>query len=417
MKKTFLTVICASSIFAAFTGSLSASANGSQYVALGKEDIYLSNYYDKDWHVGFGWPGDVPPGFTISAPGVEVPAHRVPVPNTDPATTCALPMGASIHPWNHRRTKSDTLTFLTASQETELQLNQSRVLKAGADQKITLSKGSRVRILRYLDHEFGEVQINGKPYTTRVSQFEGIATPTSGGYDEHYWVRLTCSDPYRTQAWVRLSEALATPGVMPTQVREYGNVSDNAYQPPYGGNYQLASASAYASSSVTAQPAGQASAYATSSAPAPATGPTSDYVSSFATARATSTTSASSSYATARSQPYQGSVGQTQSTAATTSYQQAQPTYRSAPPSYRNGATSYTSGQSYTTQTQGYTSSYATASSGTYPPPGTATPVGRRFAYPDETITPHTSYPPRTVTRTYRTSPTTSYRSRHTGQP
>lgn len=226
-----ITLASAAGLFAAQAGQ-----PGSAKIPVADEILQVHSYYDQPvWFVSYDWPGEYPEGFTVSRRGVSVPARHYPDPHDPRTFDCPLPAGANIHPWNGRRSNADNLVFISANEILYLKVsrNGSIEVEGGTNsyqpRYIPVQKNQQIAVLRYFSEGFGQIDIDGVAYTADLAQLGPLTFSSGKQIKEDLWVRLTCYDRHRTYAWVRLDEALKTPGVERSEIREYGLAYDLNY--------------------------------------------------------------------------------------------------------------------------------------------------------------------------------------------
>ena len=193
--------------------------------------------YDEDvWYVSAGWPGEYPPGFSIFAEGVSVPA-RVGMHDSLPADlTCALPQNATYQLWNQARVEADGLDFITVSEKFDITISETAEIDAPAGEfdnpnnTLKLEPGDRLTYLRYLGEGWTLMEINGEERDVNemdLMEISDIRTAGETTSDDILWINIPCGD---TRGWLTLDEALADPGILMTPIIGYGVSRDMTEQ-------------------------------------------------------------------------------------------------------------------------------------------------------------------------------------------
>ncbi|MEC9367644.1 MAG: hypothetical protein VX871_03030, partial [Pseudomonadota bacterium] len=68
--------------------------------------------YDASWYKTDFWAGEYPRGFTLDR-NLRIAIRARDDPGASRNIDCALPKGATFHPWNDRRVKSSRLAFVS----------------------------------------------------------------------------------------------------------------------------------------------------------------------------------------------------------------------------------------------------------------------------------------------------------------
>jgi len=191
--------------------------------------------YDSSWYISYGWPGEYPPGFSITADNVTIMGRDAMALDAPVDQACPLDRNAVYQQWNQARVDSDELEFRTASKISEITFPTGGSISAipEADesfvpQEVTLDipENGSIGYLRYVAEGYFLMDYNGEEYQALEEAMPEDAVFEQTGVEDDLWVRTNCTNGSRV--WLTLSDALQTDGTSEWEIQGYGEASDLA---------------------------------------------------------------------------------------------------------------------------------------------------------------------------------------------
>ncbi len=193
-------------------------------------------FYDKTWHRTSSWAGEYPNGFTVAADSIINIRASLDL-NSPKSMSCQLLKGATYHPWNDERVKSDKLQFVsfTKIETFALKTNFTTRLQRKSDGRnvvVRLKKGDLylylnygaegIFVIRYMDTVYEADQ------NLAVKSVQ-VAGPSGDG-QYHEWVNLRCANG--VVGWIFVNELKDNPGFPAAETVQYGVAEDSNKQKP-----------------------------------------------------------------------------------------------------------------------------------------------------------------------------------------
>ncbi|HKD31556.1 MAG TPA: hypothetical protein VKC66_37340 [Xanthobacteraceae bacterium] len=202
--------------------------------------------YDASWYRAEYWGAEYPDGFTVDD-DVTLRIRATPAVGASKSVSCALPKGATYHPWNKKRVAADHLKFVTFTRIVPFEITEdysSGVWRFPGDVLMTLNfkKGDRWSLIAPGSEGFFLIRFGGKIYRAEQNLFSASAAVggkpreehgseedgNRGGnvvdVEQHEWVRLKCATG--AAGWIFYDEIRGAPGFSSPDECGYGCAED-----------------------------------------------------------------------------------------------------------------------------------------------------------------------------------------------
>jgi hypothetical protein len=184
--------------------------------------------YDDTWYRADFWAGEYPNGFTL-AEDVTVKIRKEARPAASRDVDCALKKGATYHPWNGERVKSDNLDFMSYVRKVTYRIkSRAKVLlqdeKKEADKEIDFKPGDTWTWLTYYGEGMFRMELAGTEYAADQALFDVSEEKGDREHEEDEWLKLTCTNG--AQGWLLLADVVDEPAFDHPDFPEYGKAPD-----------------------------------------------------------------------------------------------------------------------------------------------------------------------------------------------
>ena len=184
--------------------------------------------YSEPWNKIPFWSGEYPNAFGVVAPDVRVLANTEINKDAQGSLDCPLPQKAVYSPWNAARVETDALDFITMVYPTKITLNEAIELETYVSETpttLSLKAGDVMTYETYLAEGWFIASFEGGSYELQENELPQSTVFEQGPEDDE-WLRLTCADADQTQAWVKYSDIIKTPGIEAYHYMGYGEAAD-----------------------------------------------------------------------------------------------------------------------------------------------------------------------------------------------
>lgn len=164
------------------------------------------NHYSDDWHIGWGWSGEYPNGFSVLKENVQLKARTKPDPTINVSLDCNLDYLGMYQQWNP--TRNHELLFFTASETYKLEVNKTSEVEVfinGKTEPKTFYSGDELKFLTYHSEGWALVEVDGIPIELSIVD---LYLKENWGDDSkavHEWIGIPCDDKI---GWVLFSDVI-----------------------------------------------------------------------------------------------------------------------------------------------------------------------------------------------------------------
>lgn len=181
------------------------------------------------WYRSWLWPGEYPPGFTLSR-DIETSIRAEPRLETARDIACTLRRGATYHPWNKARVAGDRLRFLALNR-----IQPWRVTKPVTVDLVEETGDGRRSERRFdvgetwdylMPHAEGLFLMRSGDRTYQTGQAlvqASTALAPARGDDLVLWLEVTCAEG---RGWLLLGDVAGQAGVESPNITGYGAAAD-----------------------------------------------------------------------------------------------------------------------------------------------------------------------------------------------
>lgn len=184
--------------------------------------------YDDTWYRTDFWAGEYPNGFTL-AEDVTVKIRKEALPAAPQDIDCALKKGATYHPWNGERVKSDKLDFVSYVRKVTYKIKSpAKVLlqdeKKEADREIDFKPGDTWTWLTYYGEGMFRMEFDGTEYAADQALFDVSDDKGDREHKEDEWLKLACANG--ASGWLLLADVMEQAPFDRLNFPEYGKAPD-----------------------------------------------------------------------------------------------------------------------------------------------------------------------------------------------
>jgi hypothetical protein len=188
--------------------------------------------YDASWYKSDFWSGEYPHGFTLKE-DVTTQIRADHDPKAPREIACELKKGATYHPWNGERVKSNKLEFISFVPTVTYVIKETakvylRDEKTEKDLEFSFKKGDEWTYLTYYGEGMFRMTFQGTVYGAEQDLFEASREkegnkPAKDRQDDE-WMKLTCANG--ATGWLLMGDVIRQPAFDGPKYVEYGVALD-----------------------------------------------------------------------------------------------------------------------------------------------------------------------------------------------